>query len=585
MRSRLARSFAPAASAAAALAPPALALAAGASPGALWLALLGGAALAWTAGALIGSPEPERADPLAAAAALVRASARPVLLADEAGRIVAASAGFSEAELGRVSPALAGDPAGRALADIHEGARADAAARFDLSAGELRAEMAVTPIAGGALVELSLERDPAPALADAVETLLGQPVEVADPRLAAALARVAQTLDRAVAEAGAALGELAEGRCDARMGGRWPGPLQRLAEAVNDAVEGVSRLVRRVGEDVRGVHRSAGELSAGAREVAARTEQQAAALEQTAATMEEIAGTSKNAADSAERASQLSSSARASAAQGGGVAASAIQAMGKIEESSGRIAQIVGLIDDIAFQTNLLALNAAVEAARAGEAGKGFAVVAAEVRSLAGRTSQASKEIKELIVSSRGQVTAGVELVRSTERELAKIAGLVGDLDRIMGEIAVASREQADGIAEVARTVAHMDEITQANAAVVERTSTALGVAEAQLGELGRMLGERGPAAAPAPAAPKPAAPASPARPAFSSAGRIAPHPAAAKPAQAKPATPKPAAADAAPGVRGMQDRLKGSFPARPGAALGGAASALLVHDDEWEEF
>ncbi len=234
-----------------------------------------------------------------------------------------------------------------------------------------------------------------------------------------------------------------------------------------------------------------------------RTEQQASSLEETAAAMEQLAATVRQNAGNARQASQLADSAKAAADGGGGVATQAVAAMGRIEQSSQKISDIIGVIDEIAFQTNLLALNAAVEAARAGESGKGFAVVAAEVRTLAQRSSAASKEIKALIHASSGEVRTGVGLVNEAGRTLEQIVLSVKRVADIVADIAAASGEQAQGLEQVNAAVAHMDQVTQKNAALVEESTASARDLQAQAAELHGLVaffstdGARKPKAAP----------------------------------------------------------------------------------------
>jgi methyl-accepting chemotaxis protein len=223
-------------------------------------------------------------------------------------------------------------------------------------------------------------------------------------------------------------------------------------------------------------------------DLSVRTEHQASSLEETSASMEELATTVRQNADNAQAANQLAAAARDAAQNGGAIAERAIAAMGRIEGGSRQIGEIVGLIQDIAFQTNLLALNAAVEAARAGEAGKGFAVVANEVRALAQRAGQASKDIKGLIINSDSQVKEGVTLVQQAGTSLTDIVASVKKVASLVSEIAAATQEQSSGIEQVSKAVTGMDQMTQQNAALVEETNAALHSAQNQVEELRRTV-------------------------------------------------------------------------------------------------
>jgi methyl-accepting chemotaxis protein len=221
------------------------------------------------------------------------------------------------------------------------------------------------------------------------------------------------------------------------------------------------------------VSTTAGEISRGNDDLSQRTQEQASSLEETAASMEEMTATVKQNAENATAADRLSRHARGEAERGGEVVAQAMDAMRDIGDSSRRIADIVGMIDEIAFQTNLLALNAAVEAARAGEQGRGFAVVAGEVRRLAQSSAAASKEIKALIVESGERVEAGAELVGRSADALRDIVGSVKKVTDIVAEIAAASSEQSAGVDQVNIAIAQIDQVTQENAALVEEAAAA----------------------------------------------------------------------------------------------------------------
>lgn len=249
------------------------------------------------------------------------------------------------------------------------------------------------------------------------------------------------------------------------------GTFGEVSNNVNETISNLKNIVARLSESAKTVTANADEIVNGSNNLSSRTEQQAASLEQTAASMEELTSIVKNNAENAQRADKLSAMARETAETGGGVVGRAIEAMNEINHSSTKIAEIIGVIDEIAFQTNLLALNASVEAARAGEQGRGFAVVATEVRNLAGRSATAAKEIKELISDSVKKVTNGSELVNESGETLKKIITGVEETGKIIAEIASASGEQADGIEQVNHAVNSMDEGTQQNAALAEQTT------------------------------------------------------------------------------------------------------------------
>ena len=230
------------------------------------------------------------------------------------------------------------------------------------------------------------------------------------------------------------------------------------------------------------------EISSASDDLSRRTEQQAASLEQTAAALDEITVTVKRSAEGAKQASAAASGARVDAVRSGDVMRDAIVAMGEIEQSSGKITSIIGVIDEIAFQTNLLALNAGVEAARAGDAGRGFAVVAQEVRGLAQRSAEAAKEIKALIASSSAQVGRGAKLVADTGQALNDIVSRVTQIDALISEIAQSSQEQAGSLNQVNAAVNQMDQVTQQNAAMVEETTAAAASLRAKASQLADLV-------------------------------------------------------------------------------------------------
>jgi len=251
------------------------------------------------------------------------------------------------------------------------------------------------------------------------------------------------------------------------------GFFEAASRAVNQLADNMAEIVSRVKDAAGEVYRGSKEISSGNSNLQMRTEEQAASLEETASSMETMTTTVNRNADNAAQANQLAIAAREHAEHGGAVVNKAVHAMSDINDSARRIADIIGVIDEIAFQTNLLALNAAVEAARAGEQGRGFAVVATEVRTLAGRSATAAKEIKELIQDSVRKVEDGSVLVTQSGQTLEQIVASVKKVSDIVAEIAAASREQSSGIAQVNRAVLQMDELTQQNAALVEQASSA----------------------------------------------------------------------------------------------------------------
>jgi methyl-accepting chemotaxis protein len=251
------------------------------------------------------------------------------------------------------------------------------------------------------------------------------------------------------------------------------GFFKALALGMNELLGNMEDVVRTMAQAAGEVRTGADEISRGNLDLSQRTEEQASSLEQTAASMEEMTTTVKNNADNAAQANQLAAAAREHAERGGKVVGTAVAAMNEINVASKRIADIIGVIDDIAFQTNLLALNAAVEAARAGEQGRGFAVVASEVRNLASRSAGAAKEIKALIQDSVSKVSEGAKLVDESGQVLTEIVTGVKKVTDVMAEITVSSREQASGIDQVNKAVSSMDTVTQQNAALVEQASAA----------------------------------------------------------------------------------------------------------------
>jgi len=266
---------------------------------------------------------------------------------------------------------------------------------------------------------------------------------------------------------------LSEGNLTEQMNGEYSGEFADLRDAINSTTETLADMVDQIIEGAETILTSADEISRGNADLSQRTEEQASSLEETASSMEEMTSTVRQNADNAREANQLASAARDQAEKGGEVVQRAVEAMGEINTSSKKIADIIGVIDEIAFQTNLLALNAAVEAARAGEQGKGFAVVAGEVRNLAQRSAGAAKEIKGLINDSVERVDEGSRLVDNSGKTLDEIVNAVKKVSDIIAEIAAAGMEQSAGIEEVNKAVTQMDEMTQQNAALVEQATAA----------------------------------------------------------------------------------------------------------------
>jgi methyl-accepting chemotaxis protein len=251
------------------------------------------------------------------------------------------------------------------------------------------------------------------------------------------------------------------------------GHFHALAVSANSLIENMMGVIQGLQEISSEVQMGAEEISRGNLDLSARTVQQASSLEETASSMEQMTATVKNNAENALQANRLAAAARDQAERGGQVVGSAVIAMGQINGASRKIADIIGVIDEIAFQTNLLALNAAVEAARAGEQGRGFAVVAAEVRNLASRSAAAAKEIKALIQDSVAKVNEGTQFVDDSGKVLGEIVTAVKKVTDVVAEIAACSREQALGIEQVNQAMTSMDTMTQQNSALVEQASAA----------------------------------------------------------------------------------------------------------------
>ena len=276
------------------------------------------------------------------------------------------------------------------------------------------------------------------------------------------------------------LDALAGGNLMQRISASYQGNFAQLKENANKTADRIGATIAEIKASAREVTNASAEIATSTTDLSQRTEEQAASLEETSASMEEISATVRKNAENAQAANQSAADTRVVAERGGQVVAQAVGAMAKIEESSAKISDIISVIDEIARQTNLLALNAAVEAARAGEAGRGFAVVASEVRSLAQRSSQAAKDIKELITNSNGLVKDGVDLVNRAGGSLNEIVASIKKVAEIVAEIANASAEQATGIEQVGKALTQMDEATQQNSALVEENAATAKTLENQ---------------------------------------------------------------------------------------------------------
>jgi methyl-accepting chemotaxis protein len=345
------------------------------------------------------------------------------------------------------------------------------------------------------------------------------------------------------------LRRLAQGDLTACIDVAFEGRYDQIKADFNDAVASLRDTMGAITASTATLQSGSDEIAQASDDLSRRTEQQAASLEETAAALDQLTATVRKSADGAGQASSLVSTTRDVAQHSGQVVRQAVSAMGEIEKSSGQIAQIIGVIDEIAFQTNLLALNAGVEAARAGDAGRGFAVVAQEVRALAQRSAEAAKEIKGLISTSTSQVGAGVKLVGETGEALKRIVERVGEIDALVSEIAASSQEQATGLNQVNTAVNQMDQVTQQNAAMVEQATAASHSLKSECQELVRLVSRFG-------------------------AGEVARRlPQRAQPHLAGPGDRQPYA----PPVVTARKRLA--------ALIGGGGGAAQAQPDTWEEF
>ena len=306
--------------------------------------------------------------------------------------------------------------------------------------------------------------------------------------IASSVNNLVDTVDRGLGETGKVLSALAQTNLTHRVEGQYSGAFLQLKTDTNAVGEKLGEIVGRLKDTSRQLKTATGEILSGANDLSERTTKQAATIEETSAAMEQLATAVLDNARQAKDASAVSATVTRAAEEGGAVMLKATDAMERITTSSGKISNIIGLIDDIAFQTNLLALNASVEAARAGEAGKGFAVVAVEVRRLAQSAAQASSEVKGLIDQSGTEVRTGSKLVLEAASKLDAMVGAARTANEAMESIARQSRDQAASIEEVSAAVRLMDEMTQHNAALVEETNASIERTEEQASELDRIV-------------------------------------------------------------------------------------------------
>ena len=297
-----------------------------------------------------------------------------------------------------------------------------------------------------------------------------------------------ETSGAAIGEIADLLSRVADGDLTQTISSEYQGTFGVLRDDANQTVIKLRDLVGEIQLSAQTINTAAKEIASGNQDLSSRTEEQASSLEETASSMEQLTSTVKQNADNARQANQLAGTAQQVADKGGEVVNQVVHTMSAIHQSSSKIADIIGVIDGIAFQTNILALNAAVEAARAGEQGRGFAVVATEVRNLAQRSAAAAKEIKGLISDSVEKVENGNKLVDQAGRTMEEVVSSIKRVAKIMGDIADASNEQSAGIEQVSLAVSQMDEVTQQNAALVEQAAAAAESLEEQAHQLAQTV-------------------------------------------------------------------------------------------------
>jgi methyl-accepting chemotaxis protein len=324
-------------------------------------------------------------------------------------------------------------------------------------------------------------------------------------QLAEGMNRLSEVTSTGLQDVATVLTAVAQGDLTQNVEADYQGLFGRLKDDTNGTIARLREVIGQIQESAGAINTAAKEIASGNQDLSARTEEQASSLEETASSMEQLTSTVKQNADNARQANELAGSAQQVAEKGGAVVGQVVHTMSAIAQSSSKIADIIGVIDGIAFQTNILALNAAVEAARAGEQGRGFAVVATEVRSLAQRSAAAAKEIKGLIADSVDKVESGNRQVEQAGRTMEQIVSSIKGVAKIMADISGASREQSAGIEQVSLAVSQMDEVTQQNAALVEEAAAAAESLEEQAQALAqavsvfRLAGESSRSAAPPP--------------------------------------------------------------------------------------